>query len=549
MQKLFIGALAAIALAGCGPSEPQTKGAPPDMRRLTEEQYQNIIADVFGLPLEVRGRFDPMQRTDGLEIVGARNARITPSGFERFYNVARNIAERVVDAEHRDVLVPCAPVNVAAADDECARKFFSQTGRLLYRRPLTAPESDFFVKAAHDGATTRKDFYRGLGMSLASLLVTPQFLFVSDTTERDPKNVNAERLTAHAKASRLSFFMWNTTPDEALLTAADSGELNSNDGLKRQVERMASSPHMEGGVRAFFSDFLSLADFDTVEKDPIIYPSFTVDLADDAKEQMLRTITDHLLVRNQDYRELFTTRQTFMTRNLARVYRVPTERTDNAWTPYEFPAEQGRAGIQSQIALMALYAYPGRSSAVRRGRAVRELLLCQRVPDPPGDVDFSVFTDPNSPNKTARERLTAHRTAPACAGCHKITDPIGLTFENFDGAGQYRTTENGAAIDASGDLDGVKYDGAVGLAKALHDDPATASCAVNRMYSYALGRAASNDDKAFVAYLEESFASDRYRITSLIQRIALSDAMFAIAKPDGSQSAMNGGAAVASAAP
>ncbi|MFL2769949.1 MAG: DUF1588 domain-containing protein [Rhodospirillaceae bacterium] len=123
--------------------------------------------------------------------------------------------------------------------------------------------------------------------------------------------------------------------------------------------------------------------------------------------------------------------------------------------PFEFSENDPRAGILTQVGFSALASHPGRSSPTLRGKSIREAVLCQKVPDPPGDVDFSLFEDPNSPNKTARERLTAHSTEPACAGCHKITDPIGLALEQLDGIGQLRTSENGVVIDVSGNLDGT----------------------------------------------------------------------------------------------
>ena len=146
-------------------------------------------------------------------------------------------------------------------------------------------------------------------------------------------------------------------------------------------------------------------------------------------------------------------------------------------------------------------------------------------------MDFSLFEDPNSPNKTARERLTAHRTAPACAGCHKITDPIGLALENLDGIGQLRTMENGALIDASGDLDGSPFTDAAGLGRAVSTNPATTSCVTQRLASYALGRSAGPAEREFVKYLEQGFMDDEYSFPALLRRIALSDALFAISAP------------------
>jgi len=522
--------VAVAALWGCGPSEPQVRGAAPDMRLLSEAQYRNVIADVFGVRLEP-GRFDPPLRANGLYATTARMARITPSAFERYYRVGRSVAEKVTSPAHRATLFPCEPAAATTPDDACAKAFFVQAGRLLYRRPLTDEELGFYVKAAGEGARTTGDFYKGAAMSLASLLVTPQFLYIADTTEADPSAPGAVRLNSYAKASRLSFLLWNSGPDEALLQAAAKDELQTSGGLTKQVDRMMASPRFNDGVRAFFTDFLDFQKFETLEKDPGVYPTFTLQIAEDSKEQILRTVADELVVRNSDYRTLFTTQRTFLTRALGRVYRVPVDRTDDGWEAYEFPADNPRAGIQTQIGLLALYSHPGRSSPTLRGRAVRELLLCQRVPDPPGDVDFSLFQDPNSPNKTARDRLTAHRTADTCAGCHKITDPIGLGFENFDGAGQFRTLENQTPIDPSGDLDGKAYANPRELGRALHDDPAAPACVINRYYSYAMGRSPDKDDNAYIAYLQETFRSDGYKFRALIRRVVLGDAFFAVTPP------------------
>jgi hypothetical protein len=181
-------------------------------------------------------------------------------------------------------------------------------------------------------------------------------------------------------------------------------------------------------------------------------------------------------------------------------------------------------GLLTQIAFLAAQAHPGRSSATLRGKALRELLLCQQVPRPPPNVDFSLIEDPKSVLRTARERLTAHRANPVCAGCHKITDPIGLALENFDGAGQFRATERGAPIDTSGSLDGKTYGDAVGLANAVHDNPGIPACLVKRAYGYGVGGPVKTDanDKAVLKYFDARFADEGYRLPQLLRTIALS---------------------------
>jgi hypothetical protein len=523
--------LAAFALTACGESEPETSGAPPNMRRLTVEQYRNVIHDVFGEHIEIASRFDPLVRTDGLFAVGASNALITPSGFEKFYNIARSVAGQVVDENNRAVLVPCTPADATRADEACSRSFFSEAGRYLYRRPLTESEVETAVSAANEVADQFGDFYTGIEFGLTGLLVTPSFLYIIDETEPDSSSPNGLRLTSYAKAARLSFLLWNSAPDEMLVKAAESGDLHTEKGVERQVERMMRSHFLARGVRAFFDDFLDLEKFETLEKDTIIYPAYTIKAAESAKEQLLHTIVDHTVNRDAPYPEIFTTRHTFVDAHLGRIYRLPVTRPDGGWEPYEFPENDVRAGILSQMGFLSLYSHPGRSSATLRGKAVRELLLCQKVPDPPGDVDFSLFNDPNAPNRTARDRLTAHATVPSCAGCHKLTDPIGLGFEQFDGIGQFRVAEQGAVIDVSGDLDGNQFTDAKSLAQAMRDSPAVPACLTNQLYSYATGRAPERNEREFVRYLETEFAESGYSLKTLLRDIATSDAFYVVSQP------------------
>jgi hypothetical protein len=515
-----------VGLSACD-SEPVTTGGPATVRRLTEGQYRNIIADVFGTHIVVAGRFDPLIRTEGLLAVGASQATISPTGAERYAALARAIAQQVVDESNRAMLVPCTPAAPDKADDTCAAAFYNKVGRLLYRRALLADETNVFVKIAHGAATTRGDFYAGLGYGLQAMLQSPDFLFVTELTQKDPDNKKVDRLDGYSTATRLSFLLWNSAPDDALLTAAEKGDLASKSGLEDQVDRMMASPRLQAGVRAFFSDMLALDDFATLEKDTLLYPAFGLQAAIDSKEQILRTITDTLLVNDKDYRDLFTVRDTYMSSALGMVYRVPAEKP-GGWAKFTFAENDPRAGIQTMLGFVALHSHPGKSSPTLRGKAVRELLLCQKIPDPPSTVNFDQFNDPNSPQKTARNRLDAHSTDPACSGCHKLTDPIGLALENFDTAGQTRWMENGEKIDTSGDLNGIKFNDAKGLGEALSKDPSAPSCLVNRAYSYAAARPVARGEREWIAHLEQEFASDGYRFKELLRKIALSDALYAI---------------------
>lgn len=534
---LFLTALGGVSAGSLAWAEsaPAPEKKAPVMRRISAEQYANIIADVFGPQIRFNGRFEPDIREGGLQAIGSSQVSVTGTGLEQYGKIAQAISKDVLGDDHRRLFLNCTPTNESSSDDACARGFLSGVGRQLFRRPLTKEELDLAVRVASDGATTLKSFYAGLELALSDLLVSPQFLFRMETVESD--KTGKQQVDGYSKASRLSFLLWNSGPDIELLAAAERGDLRTAKGLGRQVDRMIASPRLQAGVRAFFSDMFAFDQFATLAKDTAIYPKFDINVAKDAQEQTLRTLVDLLVVKDGDYRDIFTTRRTFMTPVLASVYKVPIARINEAngepdrWQSYEFPANDPRAGILMQIGFVALHAHEGRSSPTIRGRALREIMLCQKVPDPPGNVEFKIVQDTSNPEyKTARQRLAAHAINPVCAGCHKLIDPMGLALENFDGGGNFQTSENGAQIDTSGQLDGVKFSDGVGLGQAVHDNPATTKCAVNRAASYALGRRLIADEEAWRTTLEQSFAKDGYRFTALLKRIATSAEFYSVSQ-------------------
>lgn len=498
-------------------------------RRLTTQQYHQAILDIFGPTVKVGGRFDPDVRDGGLLAIGSAKVSITATGMERYDLLARGVAKQVVDERHRASLIPCTPANVHDADVKCATEFLTRTGRLLYRRPMSQREISERVGVAVNTAHAAKDFYNGIEVALATMLVSPQFLFRYQVVENDPQKPGSYRLNAYSRASQLSFLMWNAAPDPELLAAADSGALLTKKGLSSQVERLLASPRLEAGIRAYFSDMLALEEIDGLQKDPLIYPQYTSDVGADASEQALKTIVDFVINTNGDYRDLLTTRKTFLTPLLGSIYRVPVAVTDNGWQSYEFPEGDPRAGLLMQMAFLSQHSHPGRSSPTLRGKAIRELLMCQRVPDPPANVDFTLLQDThNKVLKTTRDRLTAHQANPACAGCHKITDSLGLALENFDSIGEFRTEENGSSIDATGQLDGVKFTDARGLAKTLHDNRALPTCLVQRLYSYGAGRAPAKEKADYMADLSKQWGENGYRVVDLLRRIANSDEFYRV---------------------
>lgn len=504
---------------------PAVDPGPIAMRRLTQEQYRATIADVLGDDIVPAGRLEPDTRQSGLIAVGTSEASLTPSGLEGYDTIARAVAEQAVDATHRDRNVPCQPEALTGTDDACTGRFVRAVGRKLFRRPLRDEEVATRVEIARNAASDLADFYAGLEVALSTLLLSPEFLFRVEVDEADPSNASARRLTSLSMASRLSYFLWNTTPDDELLDAAEAGELVLDRGLADQVDRMLASPRLEKSVRSLFSDMYGLEQLEQglVRKDPSIFPVFSQALMRDAREQTLRVAVEHLLTDDGAYPSLFTTRHSFMTRPLGLVYRVPVAAPDG-WEPFTFPDDSRRAGVLTHVSLLALHSHPGRSSPTLRGKFIREVILCQDVPPPPGDIDFSMFADDAATSSsTARQRLEAHVANPACAGCHAIMDPIGLALETMDGIGIERDTENGERIDASGELGGVAFDDAPGLGAVIAGDPALTRCFVQTLYEYATGRVSVAGERELLDYLTQSFGASGHRLRDLLRLIVLSD--------------------------
>ena len=508
--------------------EPGETGSAKRLRILTEAQYLNTIGYVFGPDVRPEPHFPPAQRTDGLLALGSSKAGITNTSLELYQKAAVVVSSMVVDPAHRHFLIKCKPADEKKSDAACATAFIKEKGRLIYRRPLTADELSKIVAEANKAADRLSDFYTGLGVALEALLVSPNAIFVTEDSQPDPANPGRERLDAFSLATRLSLFLWNAAPDDEVLKAAETGEIMTPKGRARIVAMMLSSKRLETGVRAFFDDMFGFDDFNSLAKDAAAYPKFTGQMAADAREETLRTVVDHLVVKNADYRDLFTTHSTFISPGVAQLYGLPAR---PGWQAYEFPADMPRAGILTQVSFLTVHSHPGRTSPTLRGKALREILLCQPVPPPPPNVDFSAVEDPKSPFKTARGRLNFHQKNPACAGCHKIMDPMGLALENFDGIGRYRTNEKGETIDASGVLDGKQFKDVAELGRVLHDHPSLPACVVRRAYTYGSGGPGSPDNKPSLDYFTAKFAESGYKMPELLRAIALSNSFSLVTPP------------------
>jgi hypothetical protein len=506
------------------------------LRRLTESQYRNSIADIFGPEILVQGRFEPDRRVGGLLSAGSASLSITPSGFEGYAKMADGIARQVVDEKNRTKLLPCAPKSATAPDRACADQIIQKYGVLLFRRPLTADETKARLDAADAATKLSGNFYTGIRYSLTTLLSAPDFLFRAEVGVPSGKEYT---LDGYSRAARLSYMLWDTTPDKTLLEAARSGALDTDEGVKTQTARLMASPRLEAGMRTFFSDFLELDTMGTITKDPTIYPKYREEVASSAREETLRTAIDLTLKKDGDLRDIFTTRKTFINRPLAWIYDVPYN-LSGAWMPYEFQASDGRSGIVTQVSMLSMFSHPGRSSPTKRGVALMDIFLCEPTPLPPANVDFSVVNDVNNPNlRTVRDRLNAHATTPTCASCHTHSDPIGLTLEQFDSIGERRLKDDGRDIDVSAVMAGKSFIGAGGLGQYLHDNPKVPACFTRKLYAYGVGASSEDVEKKTIQPFVDGFSASGYRLPALLRAIVTSPQFFAAPPPAPAKLSMN----------
>jgi hypothetical protein len=513
--------IAASALTAClaQPEGVQVTGVPdappsaPVLRRLTAAQLENSIVDLFGADILLTRSIEPDLPSRGLIALGSSETTISSWGVEQYEALAFDVAEQAMASPALRAQLG-AEEHQGLVDREAIGRFASQLAKRAWRRPATDEELAALVSTGTTAAAALGDYHQGLELVIAAILQSPSFLFRVELG-------NNGDLDAYELATRLSYFLWNSTPDDELLAAADGGALLTEEGLRDQAERLLASPRARVGLRAFFSDVYVLQDLDHLDKDPDLFPHFNSDLGALAREETLRNLEALVFDEQGDFRDLFVREKTFVDRRLAALYGVRAP-SATGFGQVVLPPEGGRRGLLGQVSVLALHAHPVSSSATLRGKFVREVLLCSVIPPPPVGVN-TALPEPTGTALTLRDRVGEHLTSPNCRGCHLLMDPIGLALENFDGVGRWRDTDNGARIDASADLDGVAIADAWSLGQVLHDNPAVPQCLVRNIYRYATGVTEPESGDA-LAGLAERFAARQFRVAPMMVDVIMSPA-------------------------
>ncbi len=457
----------------------------------------------------------PFIRTtiDGLDIMGDPSIdRVTIEG--------PFAATGSGDTPSRQKIFVCRPA--APADESaCAGKILSTLGRLAYRRPVDKATLDTLMEFYARGRAGKGSFDSGIESALQFLLASPEFLI---RFEADPSNLapNAVyRLDDIALASRLSFFLWSSIPDDQLLTLAAQGKLKDPAVLEQQVRRMLADGRSRSLIANFAEQWLHLRNLKNSGPDLQAFPDFDDNLRQAMKEETT-LFFDSIMREDRSVVDLLNADYTFVNERLARHYGIPNV-YGSEFRRVKVPSE-ARRGLLGQGSILTVTSYPNRTSPVERGKWILTNLLGVPPQPPPPNVPPLQESSADGKVLSLRERMEQHRANPVCAGCHRLMDPIGFALENFDGVGHWRTNEDGAKIDPSGTLfNGATLDGAAGLRQALAAQPVVfVGVMTEKMLTYAVGRGIEYYDMPAVRKVVQDARNKDFRFSSIVLGIVRS---------------------------
>ena len=431
----------------------------------------------------------------------------------------------ISDSESRARIFTCRPVD-PSEEESCAREIVSRLASQAYRRPVSDDELEgllwFYEQGRVEGG-----FERGVRDALEAILASPFFTLRLERTPEDVDPGEVYPITDLDLASRLSFFLWGTPPDEELRAVALAGDLEG-DELERQARRMLEDPRADALSSRFMAQWLRLQDLYKVRPDPNFYPNFDENLAD-AMHRETEMLFNHLVDENKDVLELYTADYTFANARLAAHYGIRGVAGDD-FQMVQYPEGVVRSGILGHGSVLVLTSLANRTSPVLRGKWIMEVLLGTPPPPPPPNVptlDESSDVSNSGRIMTTRERMEQHRANPTCNSCHSLIDPIGLALDNFDVTGKWRVRENGTALDTRGDFyDGTPVNSPADLVDAIMQRPLPlVRTFTENLMAYAVGRRMEYfDGPAIRKIVREAEDDGAYPVASLIMGVVTSDA-------------------------
>lgn len=487
---------------GGTPDAPELGGVGQvGMRRLSRDEFDNTVFDLLGDDtrpgslLLVEDVIDPFDNQ-------IANQSATRPLIEALEQLAGEITTRLLaDPERRDTVVGCQPSGVA--DEACLREFTARFGRRALRRPLADDELQRYVDLGLMFANDEQDFYAGVGVILRVFLQDPEFVYrVELGTETSEPGVF--RLSDFEVATRLSYFLLGTTPDDALLDRAEAGELSTSDDVRQAALEMMADARALDRIDRFHSMWLGYY--------RLPHPA---DLTNAMRTETRMLLAKTIVQDKGDWRGLFTSTGTFVNDLLAQHYGLPSPGGDAfAWVDY---GDSGRKGLLSQGSFLSVAGKYGDTSPTQRGKLIRKRLFCQTIPPPPPGVNV----DEPPPEVTSPCKIDRYNMGQidGCDSCHSLMDPVGFGLENYDQQGRFRSTDAGlpqCVIEGEGEIDGNVFQGPAGLADLLSEEGLLDTCIVYQSYQFAMGHPVDDDDQRYVDDLVTGFAENGYRFDELM---------------------------------
>lgn len=508
---------------GAGGTSPQPApgAAPADvgtvaLRQLTITEYNATVRDLLGTSLHPADTFESSQ-ADGFDTIasaGIMNSRKVAA----YFDAAQALVDDVFsNPTLRARIVTCEPAG--PTDSSCARNVITAFGLKTFRRPLEGGELSAFLSQYQTAQAQMLSHDDSIKEIVRTMLMSPQFLYRMEF-DADPMSKAAHPLSGYEVASRLSYTIWSSTPDDQLLQLAAGDQLLTVAGLKAQVDRLLADPRSSAVADNFAGQWLGTRRLDTHTADMTVYPSWN-DALKASMQNELSLYFDAFLHGDLTYDRFLTEDVNYVDANLAPIYGVPVPSAPGMVKIQN--TTDHRAGFLGLAGFLTHTSRPDRSAPTIRGQWVLDALQCLTLQLPPNFTPPSL--DNPMPGQTVRQQLEIHGSAPACAPCHKLLDPVGLSLENFDGIGRYRDTyADGTAIDASGVLPPDRpFNGMQGLSQLLSQDPGFLSCAAKKLFSFSIGRPVADSDGQYITQMVDGWKTDGLGLRNLIKQLVGND--------------------------
>lgn len=513
LMRRFVSVVAVMVATACDRSLPPSPpvvvekpctspaSLPAPLRRLTRAEYDATVRDLLGDTTQPAQAFPPDEESQGFDNF-AETQSVSPLLAEGYLTAAERLAERA------DLAALTGCDSAVSGEPACLQKLLSGFGRRVFRRPLTVDETQR-IGAVFTAVRAQEDEATAMRAVVAVLLQSPQFLYRFESSP----------LTDLELASRLSYFLWGSQPDDVLLDAAQNGSFD----VTAQARRMLADPRAKGVVRRFHLQWLGVSALQTKTKDPQQFAAFP-GLAASMLEETARMAEWSVFDGNGDARRLFDGHTTFVNESLAEHYGL-TGITGSSFVKVDTD-RTARIGVLTQASVLSTWSKHDQTSPVLRGKLVRERFMCQSPKPPPGDVVAMIGTPDAG---TTRQRFAAHVTDLKCSGCHQLMDPIGFGLEKYDAIGAYRVNENGVKVDttgaviAGGDLDG-KFDGALELSNRLANSIDVKNCLARQWFRFAFGRTETAGDACSVEQLKGAFEKSGWNTRELMIALTQTEA-------------------------